>query len=364
MAYDLAMVPLKELYRTMGANYHTLKAQSASLIERWEFTGGRRHHPVPFYFEKNGFARGKISKDPAKATFSYGFDVKGRVIVERAFAGSQHAFDEEIFVCLPEAVESVRFDPNKQVISVSRQTFENGSLAAYEECTQVFHTAYSERFFWHGGRLVRSEYSPLRDAPLIFTYDYDEEGGMVRIDVAYKEYPDQTETRYRKRKKGEDPRQTAALVHRLLVEHIPLLVKGAGVTEPAFCVALVYDGGEPAAPPLIGVGLDSERRKIGPSDAWLPAEWAHYETDALQFTDAELLKACRLLNDQLAEKAAPIRKLFNAVAAELNTIPWHQNLPVTDDFLIVAVDYEAADLRANLRAALTPERFAFFKNKL
>ena len=358
------MLPLRELYKTAAANYAALRAQSDSGITRWEFASGRRHHPVPFYFEKNGFARGKLLKDVSTATFSYGFDSQGLVVVERAFAGSQKTFDEEIFLYTPEAVESIRFDPNKQVISVSRQTFENGRLSAYEEYTEVFRTTYTERFSWHDGRLVRSEYSPLREAPLLYTYQYDEAGQIAQINVAYKECPDQTETRYRKKIKGEDPRQTSALLHRLLVEQIPALVHRAGITEPAFCVALVYDRGEPAAPPLIGIGLDSERQRLGPSGTWLPAEWAHYEIDALQFNDPELLKTCRLLNDQLAGKAAPVRKLFNAVAAELNTVPWDQKLPVTADFVVVAVDYEAVDIRANMKASLSPERFARLKNTL
>jgi hypothetical protein len=138
-------------------------------------------------------------------------------------------------------------------------------------------------------------------------------------------------------------------------------------------VALAYDDeGNDVLPPIIGIGLESERKRWLAQHGqearqwiWNPAEFHHYEKSHTQFCDDELEEACDYLNSALAERGStnPAIKLLVEVATELNSIPWPARGHRTDDFVVYAVDFELGSLRKNLKTSLPPERFAVLKSK-
>ncbi|MEU4474959.1 hypothetical protein [Micromonospora sp. NPDC023888] len=58
-----------------------------------------------------------------------------------------------------------------------------------------------------------------------------------------------------------------------------------------------------------------------------------------------------------------LRRLLCAVAARLNRRDWSATLPVTDDFVVYAVDLELVDLERNLTDCLPPDRLAQFRER-
>lgn len=61
--------------------------------------------------------------------------------------------------------------------------------------------------------------------------------------------------------------------------------------------------------------------------------------------------------------AARGRRLLCAAAARLNHYDWTDTLPVTDDFVVYAVDLELVDLDQNLTACLPPDRLALLRER-
>jgi hypothetical protein len=148
---------------------------------------------------------------------------------------------------------------------------------------------------------------------------------------------------------------------------VPQVVANARINEPIYCVALGYDGeGNDVLPPLIAIGIESERQKwLGEhsSDAkhmiWNPADFFHFEKPHTQLEDEVLEEACDLLNTYLAERdsLSPAVKLLIEVAAQLNRATWPSTVKRTPDFVVYAVDFEGGSLKKNLRSCLTADQF-------
>jgi hypothetical protein len=173
--------------------------------------------------------------------------------------------------------------------------------------------------------------------------------------------------------KGVTLKSLKATVRARLIALIPQLVLSAGIREPIYCVSLAYDNeGNDPLPPLIGIGLESERRnwqsqhgKKARDYVWNPAEFTHFEKPYTQLEDEALEEACDYLNSKAAETGSPASaiKLLLEVATELNNLSWPEEILRTPDFLVYAVDLEQGDLRKNLRKFLSPENLRELKNK-
>jgi hypothetical protein len=130
---------------------------------------------------------------------------------------------------------------------------------------------------------------------------------------------------------------------------------------------LGYDGnGNDMLPPTLGVGLVREREGwLGAKKAeaaallWNPAEYQHYERDSLSLKDEKLFALCSKANREIAtkDKWSAGRSLLTRVAASLRAVDWPPILPVSEDFVVYAVDFELASLRKALRGAARPEDF-------
>jgi len=205
--------------------------------------------------------------------------------------------------------------------------------------------------------------------------------GRVVSEIAYGPHGKQTFFRvrrdgtrfelYQPLPKGVTVKSLKETVRARLLALVPQRVASAGIREPIYCVALAYDGeGDDALPPLIGIGLDSERQrwkaehgKKARQWVWNPAEFQHYEKDYTQLEDDALEDACDYLNGKMAEtgSAAPAIKLLVEVAAELNKSPWPKTVRRTTDFAVYAVDFELASLHRNLKRILSAEKLAKLK---
>ncbi len=84
---------------------------------------------------------------------------------------------------------------------------------------------------------------------------------------------------------------------------------------------------------------------------WNPAEFSNYAGDTatwdLTDIDPELARAVRAIPENDDGAAARARITLNRAARRLQRLDWPTIAPVTDDFVVFAVDYELVDLEDN-----------------
>jgi hypothetical protein len=151
-----------------------------------------------------------------------------------------------------------------------------------------------------------------------------------------------------------------------LVTEIHALVAHAAIDRPAYCLALNY-GDDPSRGciPVLGLGLLLPGESIVPpagavpaaeESVWNPAEFSNFGSAALQPRSPELLALDRRLSAAArAGEPVDLRASCNGVAASLNRLSWAP-LPVTERFIVYAVDDDLADLSENLAIALAASR--------
>jgi hypothetical protein len=196
-----------------------------------------------------------------------------------------------------------------------------------------------------------------------FDFTHDDAGRLERIDL---EDDGGTYEVYRRAKKGESLGELAAIVVERLIATIPATVERAKILEPAYALLLAYDWENPAncLPPVLAVGLESERRafinkhgRAADQYIWNPAELANYDTGALSLGDEELLSASQLLGQELArrDKFATVEKVLLQTARALNERCWTE-LQITEDFIVVPVDFETGRVKRHLKALRSSPR--------
>lgn len=172
--------------------------------------------------------------------------------------------------------------------------------------------------------------------------------------------------------KGITVKSVKQTIRDRLLALVPHVVAEAKIPEPIYCVVLAYDGEGDILPPLIGIGVESEREKWQSEHGkrakewvWNPAEFHHFEKSHTQLEDEALEEACDLLNSRLAEggSSAPAIKLLVEVATELNRQFWPEEICRTADFIVYAVDFELGSLRKNLKASVPFDRLELLRSK-
>jgi hypothetical protein len=124
---------------------------------------------------------------------------------------------------------------------------------------------------------------------------------------------------------------------------------------------------EVEAPPgrdrhMVYVGLVDEDDEDDEDDEsrWSPADM--YNETSVDLT--AVADTARLLAQELTLRAELDRGrvLLCSVAAELNGHDWASVLPVTDDFVVYAVDMELVDLHRNMRDCVPADKLAHSAN--
>jgi hypothetical protein len=296
------------------------------------------------------------------ATYSCGYDRSGRPIIFRQYKDASAPVHPGSLII----EEFVRREGD--VVTVS--TFKSGSLlklsrmmaraSLVTDSESVFCGHYSHSQYEYAGRKI------------MVARELSRHGTVIR-ETTYG--PNGEQTVYRVRRDGTrhllgqplpngvTVKSLQAKIEQRLTTQIVEIITNAGIREPIYCVAMVYDdeGNDPLHPAL-AVGLEGERQKWiqkhGPRARdflWNPAEFSLYQTPILELReDEDMEMACDLLNGEMArrESIAPAEKTLNAVAANLNRIEWPAQIQRTEDFVVYAVDAEGGKLRKNLNAVL------------
>jgi len=166
---------------------------------------------------------------------------------------------------------------------------------------------------------------------------------------------------YRARGSGPSMDLLQRRVEDRLVETLPRIVRERVGDEPIYCLVLHYHPEWPL-PPTVGLGLQRDRQAWMDSIedvqtlklmVWNPAEFSNYRdrtvTWDLAEIDPDLARAIGAIPDHDGDVAERGRGTLNRAARRLQRLDWPLIAPVTDDFVVFAVDYELMDLDENLR---------------
>jgi hypothetical protein len=373
---------LGTLFKKAAREYKQRKRAAEAQVARWEWATNDDRSLEPLYFERNKFSRGKrLPGKPAvlrEGCVAYGLDDRDRVIVERSYVplGGRPAHYETFYTYSKQAIEWIRYDytSDRKVLAVRRARLSGDRIDSIQACGQ--YGASTERYIYDNGNVVRIERDvhdfshPIPDQQrwsdfYVITWD-----ALGRVATIGQSAPgtSRVSTVFKRPAKGETLADILAVLEHRLVAHIRAAAVALRLKQPAYALVLAYDGeGNDMLPPSIGVGLARERDKwlssVPDEGAWLlwnPAEFKHYARGPLQLEDKQLLSLCTKANQQIAmkDKWKAGRDLLDRVSARLRALPWNSLMPVTDDFVVYAVDYELGVLRRTLRTAAGKQQFA------
>jgi hypothetical protein len=153
------MADLKALLKKASREYEARKSAAEKQVVRWEHWSGPAYDPKPLYFERNqrggAVKRGKRVAKPTARTCLYGFDSKGRVVVDRQPKSAGEPAYDEFFAYDKQSMESVAYRreaPNVPTY-VTRQAFRGGKPASTDVLDADGKTSFSERYDYAKGRI-------------------------------------------------------------------------------------------------------------------------------------------------------------------------------------------------------------------
>lgn len=159
--------------------------------------------------------------------------------------------------------------------------------------------------------------------------------------------------------RGEALRELAERVSARLGTAVPAAIRAAGIREQCYCLVLSY--GESLFPLTLILGREAERRAILAARG--PAAKSYMYTPsapALVLEDPAGARDRALLDEGVARLNAWDfgRRTLRQVARALGGRDWSGVLDATDDFVVLALDYEADELTESLAACVPAERLA------
>jgi hypothetical protein len=359
------MADLKGLLKDASREYEARKSAAEAQVVRWEHWSGPAYDPKPLYFERNqrggAVKRGKRVAKPTARACSYGFDRKGRVVIDRQPKAKGEPALDEFFTYHKQGIESAAYrrEAPNALQYVTRQKHRGGKPVSTDVLDANGKAAFSEGYTYVKSRLSEID--------VVSTIGKDRK--KVRYDVVYERdgrlravrryfYDSLPFPIYWNTELGETLESLISGMRRKLLDAIPTALRKARIKTPVYCVAIVYDTNADELPPQLAVGLDSERQaRLSNADEftkhllWRPDEFDRYSTGKVKLVAPNLeYESEKLLQMILMKGALWIpRRLLNEIAAELNTRNWGKIMPVTDDFIVYTVDDEGVDLNRNVK---------------
>jgi hypothetical protein len=379
------MSALGQRHKAEQKAFERLKKQAESKVVRWKYWEDPDWYYDPEYLVKY-FSFPPERAPKAEASYAYGYDDKGRVVVIQSFdigeAGKASSMDflrysgDEIAVShfIAKAIKDESgkvvgndFAVGGQLYDVFDVTLSNNRIVRVEH--------------WMPGGYPPSDWKSISwDGDRVAVVLHGMSGRKAHRQITYDKKGEEVEdldlTKPPKRKplpKGITLQSLAKKIRERLANAVVVSVTHARIKEPVYCVALNYDcEGNPLLLPQLGIGLDSERQarlKAGGRhvklDIWDPGEFSLFANEhiALEGRDKELDRACDLFNDELEYEGSdePARKLILQVAADLAKVDWTGKLKTTEDFIVYAVDTDGADLKQNLKVSVPAKQLSKLK---
>ena len=351
-----------------------LQACEDAVVEwRWAREGSDLQRPEPLYRERYGTPTPRLLRQPPavpRDEQQYGFDADGKIVVAREYV-EPGCFREELRVPHGETVVGYRWSETGEPTEVNVARYAGGKIRSYvtvlpEGRTDSLRGSSSESYVYDGDLVSEihddSDLSfrgiPLQDGPTLIRASYDALGRLLEL---REEGGRGEKVLYRARGTGPSIEKLQRRAEDRLVETLPKLVRERGGDAPIYCLVLHYHPEWPL-PPTIGLGLERDRQRwISTIDdaetlrltVWNPAEFSNYRDETVHWDltdiDPELVRAIGAIPENDDDAPARGRVTLNRAARRLQQLDWRLIAPVTDDFVVFAVDYELTHLDENLR---------------
>ena len=360
---------LRTFLKSVRDEYKALNkiAEAQAVSRRW--ASGSYINLEPFYFEYNRFFKGKILKAKPKKianAYEYGFDAQDRVVFERQHDGKKHFFESLYFWGRDEVLKYHFGCYNKRCVgcfNIKRFIYENGELKFIYSAFD--NNAYGiENFTYEGGKLAqRREYVEHPRAGRrndVTNYEFDAMGELSLI-------TENGYVRYQKPDKNMSYKKLYELAAQRLLPAIKETIKKHAPGCKLYCINLAYDD-TGSLPPQIGFGSQEQRAQWlaqGDDDNWIVWNVADYEFQAELDEDDETANLFDLFNQEtrLNGRYPQAKKLILECAKQLKADISELGLDVSEDFALVASDYDLSDLRKNFKA-INPELASAYKGKI
>lgn len=359
---------LQEKFSKAQKNYKAIKENTEQKVVSWFWATNSILDLEPFYFEQNRFSKGKIHKtEPAKKEnqYQYGVDENNEIIVERQFTGLKGLFYETFYIRENADIESYRYNyaPGKEIDNVKLFIYEEEKLTTsyfvFEDgWTQISYRYENNKLT---SKLVERFEDDEKNPDRIFNYAYDEIGLLQSIKEKEHFWYNKPDNKITYAKLTE-------LVSKKLLEILKKNISDYKINEKLYCIFIYYYH-EDMLPPSIGFGTETDREEwLNEKDEdakwliWNPIDYSHSCEIEL---DEETQKLFQLYNQEtsLNNKENSTIKMIVECCKILKDSISEFELAKTDDFVIVASDYEQADLKKNFKI-INPELFVDYKNKL
>jgi len=366
---------IEQMFETESGKLPEIRERFMAQVVRWVYS----EMEIWSWMEKRQWVADEdMLRDPEGALYSCGYDSLNRPVVLCYFDSktlheatprcipSKTLWCEEFVNHQEDGLEVLRF-VRGELDRVSRLRF-RGTLLVEDE--SVIREVYQHTLIQHEGSKKKRQLSLNNKGQPFFEIDFGPHGEQSYFRVRRDGSRFQL---YQPLPKGITIKSLKATVRKRLMELIPELVSAAAIPEPIYCVALAYDDeGNDALPPIIGIGMESERQrwvaehgKRAKDYVWNPAEFQHYERSETQVLDDELEEACDYLNSKWAEAGTgtAAAKLLIEIAALLNQVDWPSFIQRTSDFVVYAVGLEGGGLLKSLKASLGSEKLVLLRRK-
>jgi hypothetical protein len=404
-------------FARLRTEYDRRREVAYTLVRRWEWYSGEAYDLRPLWYERELSRPGhRLAERPPldRDHCRIGFDSDDCPVVVEEYSGFLNGklyyetFREHLDG--PGPVTETHFQAGGGPIYLHEYRFEAGRIRSAS--TVATGGGGYEEYDYTGDRVTRlrtyhakrpgepsSRLSPLAPYQKI-NAAYDD-AGLSRLEIAWS--GDRTEVRYERPPADFTLAGTMEEVRQALIRQVPAVLRKMAIDEPAYCVALGYLAEDPISVD-VHVGLDSDRRgwlaeqsEADDAEADAFVIWNPCDLHGVKSVDyGEAADTARLLRQELKLSDAPVdapvdvdanadsaavadawadgdaetsgvnehgRQLLCAVAAELNDHDWAGVLPVTDDFVVYAADWEMADFDRNLAECVPADRLAALRER-
>lgn len=388
---------------------HRRQAAHAAVV-RWEWYGRDAYDLRPLWYERDLSRPGRrLAERPPldRNHHRIGFDCRDRPVVVEEYSGFLGGkLYYETFRDHPDdggPVTAAHFYAGGGPIYLHEYRFEAGRIRSawtvatrgggHEEYEYTgdrvtgVATYHAERPGNSGGRLA-----PL--APYQKIHAGYDDAGLSRLEIAWAGPGEpQVELKYERPPAGFTLDDAIETVRRELVRQVPAVLRAMAIDESVYSVALGYLPEDPIGV-TVHVGYESDRYDWLLAQAEDDAEddtsllWSPCDLRGQEPVDfGEVAQTARLLRQELAladaeddtgsgsagsvdaegPEASGVnergRRMLCAAAAELNARDWTGIVPVSNDFVVYAVDWQMVDLDRNLRECISPAQVALFRDR-
>ncbi len=349
--------------------YQKLKTETEQEVVNWFWATDNVFDLEPFYFETYHFPKGRKLKDEPldkDNKYHYGVNSENQIILERQYTGLTGLFYETFYVWEEDVVKSFRYDysnDDKDILNIQLFIYEGSQIKFSYTVVEDgwIKNSYTYENSKLISRLMQRIYMDDEVADRIFKYTYNEIGLLDTI-------KEKDHIWYKKPDKQLTYKKLSELVSTKLFELLKQNILEYNIKEKLYCIYVFYYH-EDLLPPTIGFGTESDREEWIKEEGrrakwiiWNPIDYSH--SCELEL-DEETQNIFHLFNQEtsLNNKENNAIKIIVNCCMKLKENISEFNLDTTDDFAIVAADYEQGDLKKNFKR-INPEMYDDYKNKL